>query len=102
MIIIIAAIQAGFFQSAIVAVIGSVLTLGYFLKVQRYGFHGEKEINEVSHVPSFGMRTAMVVLAILCVCSSVLIIPGIKEVVFDPVIDTIINKTEYIQLVLGR
>ncbi len=102
MIIIIAAIQAGFFQSAIIAVIGSILTLGYFLKVQRYGFHGEKEFNEITNVPSTGMRTAMIILAILCVCSSVLIIPGIKDVVFDPVIDTIINKTEYIQLVLGR
>jgi multicomponent Na+:H+ antiporter subunit D len=102
LIIIIAAVQSNNIVYAIIAVIGSLLTLAYFMKVQRYGFHGEKKIEELKAAISPGMKTAMIILAALCILTSILIIPGIREVTLDPVVSTIWNKTGYIYEVIGR
>ena len=101
LLIILAAIQAGATVSAIIAVAGSVLTLAYFLKFQRYGFLGNEEPQPTGEKISLGMKTAMVTLAILCVLTSILIIPGIKENTLTPVVNDIINQADYIRLVLG-
>jgi len=102
LIIIIAAVQANHIVYAIIAVIGSLLTLAYFIKAQRYGFHGETEIKEFRQTISLGMKSAMIILAVLCIVTSLLIIPGIRELTLDPVVTVIMNKTGYIQAVLGR
>ncbi|MBU0711401.1 NADH/ubiquinone/plastoquinone (complex I) [bacterium] len=102
LIIIIAAVQSQHIIYAIIAVIGSLLTLAYFMKVQRYGFHGETVINEIKKPVSLGMKSAMIILAVLCVVVSILIIPGIREITLDPVVSVIISKTGYIQAVIGR
>jgi len=47
------------------------------------------------------MNTAMITLAVLCVITSLLIVPGIKEVTLDPVVKVITDRTQYIHLVLG-
>jgi multicomponent Na+:H+ antiporter subunit D len=101
LIIIIAAIQADRPIAALIAVIGSILTLASFMKVQRYGFRGERTIDKVMPV-GWGMNAAMIILAFFCVLSSLMIVPGIKEIVLDPVVTVIAGKTHYIQLVLGR
>ena len=82
--------------------IGSLLTLAYFMKVQRYGFNGENKITELNQSISLGMKSAMIILAVLCVVASILIIPGIREVTLNPVVSVIMNKTAYIQSVIGR
>ena len=102
LIIIIAAVQSNNIIYAIIAVIGSLLTLAYFMKVQRYGFNGENKITELNQSISLGMKSAMIILAVLCVVASILIIPGIREVTLDPVVSVIMNKTAYIQSVIGR
>jgi multicomponent Na+:H+ antiporter subunit D len=102
LIIIIAAVQANYIVYAIIAVIGSLLTLAYFMKVQRYGFRGENKIEKPEVGASRGMKSAMIILAVLCLLSSALIIPGIREVTLDPVVAVIMNKTGYIYEVLGR
>ena len=102
LIIIIAAVQASHVGYAIIAVIGSLLTLAYFMKVQRYGFRGDNIIEEPEVKISLGMKSAMIILAVLCIVGSVLIIPGIREVTLDPVVSVILNKTGYIYEVLGR
>jgi len=38
----------------------------------------------------------------LCLLTSLMIIPGIRELTLDPVVAIIINKTGYISAVLGR
>lgn len=102
LIIIIAAVQASHVGYAIIAVIGSLLTLAYFMKVQRYGFRGDNIIEEPEVKISLGMKSAMIILAVLCIVGSALIIPGIREVTLDPVVSVILNKTGYIYEVLGR
>jgi multicomponent Na+:H+ antiporter subunit D len=101
LIIIIAVVQAGGPFYALAAVVGSLLTLAAFMKVQKYGIRGEKPAESLQHSIGWGMKTAMIVLALLCVLTSLMVVPGIRETTLDPVVDAIMNKTGYIQLVLG-
>jgi multicomponent Na+:H+ antiporter subunit D len=102
LIIIIAAIQAGLPVYAVFAIAGSLLTLASFMKVQRYGFRGEKLIEEVTNKIGWRMNSAMIILAALCLATSLMIVPGIKEVTLDPVVKVISENSQYMQLVLGR
>jgi len=102
LIIIIAAIQAGLPIYAVLAVVGSLLTLASFMKVQRYGFRGERAVEPPKLKVGHLMNTAMVVLGVLCLLTSLLVIPGFQELTLDPVISVIADKTEYIQAVMGR
>jgi multicomponent Na+:H+ antiporter subunit D len=102
LIIIIAAVEAGLPLYALIAVVGSLLTLASFMKVQRYGFRGENIIQTITAKIGWRMNTAMIILALLCIISSIMIIPGIREVTLDPVVKVISDKTNYIHLVTGR
>ncbi len=102
LIIIIAAIQAGLPIYAVFAIAGSLLTLASFMKVQRYGFRGENMIDQVTNKIGWRMNSAMIILAVLCLLTSLMIVPGIKEVTLDPVVKVISENSEYMQLVLGR
>jgi multicomponent Na+:H+ antiporter subunit D len=97
LVIIIAAIQAHYYWLAAIAIIISIITLAYFLKLQRYTFYGKANINlnNIKEVP-FTMCFSMIVLAILCIGLSLLIIPGIREAVMEPVINTLTNKANYL------
>jgi multicomponent Na+:H+ antiporter subunit D len=48
------------------------------------------------------MNAAMIILAALCLLTSLMIVPGIKEVTLDPVVKVITEHSQYMQLVLGR
>jgi multicomponent Na+:H+ antiporter subunit D len=101
LIIIIAAVHAGHLVYATIAVVGSLLTLVYFLKVQRYGFHGKEKIEREGVRIGWGMRTAMLILATLCLVTSLLIIPGLRQSILDPVVQVVLDKSDYIGKVLG-
>jgi len=101
LIIIIAAIQAGLMGYAFLAIIGSILTLASFMKVQRYGFRGENIISSITNPVEWRMNSAMIILAVLCLLTSLMVVPGIKELTLDPVVKFITEKTQYVQLVLG-
>ncbi len=101
LIIIIAAVEADLPWYALLAVIGSILTLASFMKVQRYGFKGEEILQTIGEKIGWRMNASMIILAALCLISSMMIIPGIREVTLDPVVRVIIEKHQYMQLVLG-
>ncbi|MCJ7553521.1 MAG: hypothetical protein MUO34_06515 [Ignavibacteriaceae bacterium] len=101
LIIIIAAIQAGLPIYAVLAIIGSLLTLASFMKVQRYGFKGENIVEAVTNKVGWRMNSAMITLAVLCIVTSLMIVPGIQEVTLDPVVRVITEKSLYMKLVLG-
>lgn len=102
LIIIMAAIEAGKFSIAFVAIAGSILTMGYIMKFQRYGFFGDKVIEKIQHKPALGMKFSMICLALLCLLASCLIIPEVKEVVMDPIVNCVLEQSHYIDIVLGR
>ena len=102
LVIIIAAVEAGLPVYAVLAVIGSILTLASFMKVQRYGFKGEDIMQTITEKIGWRMNTAMLILAALCLISSLMIVPGIREFTLDPVVKVITDHNKYMQLVLGR
>jgi multicomponent Na+:H+ antiporter subunit D len=102
LLIIIAAVQAGQPIFALLAVIGSLFTLGLFTKVQRYGLRGERVVESLAGKVDGWMKTAMIILAVLCLATSVLVIPGIREATLDPVVKVILDKTRYALAIMGR
>ncbi len=103
LIIIIAAIQGKFYLLAALAVLISIITLAYFMKFQKYTFFnrpGARDRKKIKEVP-FAMCFSMIVLAVLCLGLSLLIFPGIREVVLDPAVRVIMNASEYAPSITG-
>jgi multicomponent Na+:H+ antiporter subunit D len=80
LLIIIAAVEAGRYGYAFWAVLASLLTLASFMKVMRYAFFGalRPELAGVREV-AFSMRTAMVLLAVICLLGGLLIVPVVAD-----------------------
>lgn len=99
-IIIIACIQAGHFGYALCAVIGSILTLASFMKVQKFVFLGElkERFKGVKEVP-FGMRFAMISLAIICILGGLMLVPSLRFFI-DDAVSVILKGTSYASVVL--
>jgi multicomponent Na+:H+ antiporter subunit D len=102
LIIIIAAIEAGRFGFALIAVLVSIITLAYYLKVQRMAFFGklsgsQKEIKEA---PPF-MCTSMIILSILCIIMGLLLLPQVRLIIFNPAVQVLRNGLEYSKSILG-
>ena len=102
LIIIIAAIQAGQFIFAFIAILVSIITLAYYLKVQKLAFFGElrQEWERVKEVP-FPMKLSMVILSIICLVGGLLLIPAISEVFLKAAGDVLLAGKEYAALVFG-
>ncbi len=106
LIIIVAAIQAGYYVLAILAVFVSIITLASFLKVQRFTFFnkggeewGRRKI-VVREVP-FAMCFSMVFMAVLCIALSLLIVPSIRDIVLMPAVNVLLDTAGYSTTVLG-
>jgi multicomponent Na+:H+ antiporter subunit D len=98
LIIIIAAIQAHYYWLAFIAIVISIITLAYFMKLQKNTFYGKTEENKLKNIKEvpFTMCFSMIVMAILCIALSLLAAPGIREAVMEPIIDTLMDKTNYL------
>jgi len=102
LMIIIAAVQAGQPVLALVAVVGSLLTLASFMKVQRYGLRGGRPVERLAGEVDGAMKAAMVILAVLCLATSLLVVPAVRKATLDPVVKVIMDKTHYALTVLGK
>jgi multicomponent Na+:H+ antiporter subunit D len=100
LIIIIACIQANQVALGIIAALMSIITLAYFLKVQRHVFYGESGTTKVTERVPGTLKTAMIILAVLCLLTSAILIPPLKNIVLDPVVDAIAIKTGYLYKIL--
>jgi multicomponent Na+:H+ antiporter subunit D len=103
LIIIIAAVMAGFYLLAALAVIVSIITLASFLKFQRYAFYNksvEGKENYPKEVP-FPMVFSMVILSIFCVLLSLLALPLIRDAVLTPAINILMDSAKYSSPILG-
>lgn len=102
LIIIIAALQARQFILAFIAILVSIITLAYYLKVQKLAFFGKlrKKWEGVKEVP-FSMKLPMVILSIICLVGGVLLIPSISEVFLETARDALLAGKEYAALVFG-
>ena len=103
LIIIIAAVMAGFYLLATLAVIVSIITLASFLKFQRYAFYN-KSVEEKETCPKevpFPMVFSMVILSIFCVLLSLLAFPQIRDAVLTPAINILMDSAKYSSPILG-
>jgi len=102
LIIVIAVLQAGHYWLGAMTVLVSFMTLLSFVKVQRYVLEGEpsETVAGAVEVPS-GMRLAMIILALVCVCAG-LLLPFYRFQILDAAGDTLINGVhQVVQLVRG-
>jgi len=101
-IIIIAAIQAGYYWLALFAVIVSVITLASFTKVMKYVFSGKihPQHEKIREVP-FSMSLSMILFALLCLGMSLLILPGVREIFLNPAVHALIETVQYSTKVIG-
>ena len=99
--IIVACIQAGKLWFALAAVIGSILTLSSFLKVQKYAFFDElkKGLENVKEAPWL-MGSAMILLALLCFLIGVGF-PWFISFVINPAVAAVANGTGYGRMIAG-
>jgi len=103
LIIIIAAINGRFYLLAVLAILVSIITLGYFLKFQRFAFFNKatgQAVQKIKEVP-FPMSFSMIFLAVLCLALSLLAIPSVRETVLSPAIDVLIQAELYSTTILG-
>lgn len=89
LIIIVAAVQAGYVGFAVVAAIGAVITIGYFLKYELGVFFGAlpRNLQDVTEGP-VSMWAPMVLLAVFCVALG-LAFPWVIQYLLQPAVSAI-------------
>ena len=100
--IILACVQAGQIGFALVAVIGSILTLASFLKVMKYAFFDHSRLPEpekIKEVP-WMMGSAMIVFALLCILAGIAF-PAVTNYLVNPAVVALMNGAGYGKMVLG-
>jgi multicomponent Na+:H+ antiporter subunit D len=97
--IILACVQAGRLWLAIIAVIGSILTLAYLLRAQKYVFFGPSKHTNIVEVP-FVMCASMIVLALICVLTG-LFFPFVLGNIINPAVAILMNGTNYSRMISG-
>ncbi len=103
LILMVAAIGAGFYWVAAVIVFVSLCTLIMYLKVQRYAFLGELPENLQQVRENKGsMLIAMIFLACLCVLMGLLVIvPSLRANILDPAVKVLMDGVLYSANVIG-
>ncbi|MDD5687760.1 MAG: proton-conducting transporter membrane subunit [Elusimicrobia bacterium] len=101
LLIIFAAIQAGKFSAAGIAIIISIVTLSYYLKLQKKVFFGKlpERWQNIKEVP-LAMVFSMIIPAVLCVFLGLLLLPEVKAIFLDPAVEVIKNGVGYGSIIL--
>ncbi len=99
LLIVIAALRAGYPWMAIWAVLGSILTLASFAKVQRYAFIGKasEKFKELKEVP-FPMLFSMIALALLCLGMGLILLSPLRGAVLDGAADVLLEPARYLSI----
>ncbi|MDP3790121.1 MAG: proton-conducting transporter membrane subunit [Candidatus Omnitrophota bacterium] len=96
LIIIFAAVQAGYIGYGFLAAFASILTLSYFMMVQKKVFAGDPAPAgcEVKEVP-FAMRAAVVTLSVICILGGLLLVPPVSAKFLKPAADAVSAGRSY-------
>jgi multicomponent Na+:H+ antiporter subunit D len=80
LIIIIAALQAGYFGFASIAVLVSILTLAYYAKFQTFAFFGklDEAYSQIKEA-AFTMKLSMLALTFICIAGGLLLLPSMRS-----------------------
>jgi len=101
LIIILACLQANRFGYALCAIVGSILTLASFMKVQKYAFFGKlnERWKDVKEVP-LAMRLSMIILAMICIIGGILLLPIFRPFL-QSAVDVLLLGKGYAGIVFG-
>lgn len=101
LLIVLACIEAKRIGLGIWAIIGSILTLSSFMKVQRYAFYGKfKKMSSNFKEAPLLMRWVMIILALICILSSALAVSHVSRYFLDPAKDVLMKGLRYKEIVL--
>ncbi len=91
LIIIIALVLAGQPVLAVLATFVALMTLLSFIKVQRYALEGEPSdaVAAAREAPA-GMCIALILLAIICICAGLAIVP-LRDLLFTPAVEALLG-----------
>ena len=100
LIIIAACIQSNHLVYAFWAVLGSILTLSSFMKVQKFAFFSKiKEgVRGIKKVP-WSMKLPMLILAVICLAGGIILIPGLISWFLKPAIDVLLEGRSYATII---
>ncbi|MFH1354711.1 MAG: proton-conducting transporter membrane subunit [Candidatus Omnitrophota bacterium] len=101
LVIVLACIEANRLGYAVVAIIGSILTLASFMKVQKYAFFGsmKEKVEKVKEVP-FAMQLSMILFAVICLGAGLLLF-GNAKVFLERAADALIIGRGYSYLLFN-
>jgi len=102
LLVIVAAIQAKHFVFASIAVLVSILTLAYYLKVQRLAFFGElrSTLTGIKEVP-LTMKLSMIILSLICIFGGLLLLPGVQKNFLNLATGILVNGNNYARAIFG-
>jgi len=102
LMIIVACIQAHHYLYALWAVVGSILTLASFAKVQKFAFFGtlKSALIGIKEVPIF-MRLSMIALSIICIFGGMLLLPH-GRAFLSYAVNVVLSGKEYALLMAGN
>ncbi len=102
LILVIAAVQAGFYWIAAVIIFVSLCTLIMYLKVQRCVFLGELPENLQQVKENKGtMSLAMLTLTCLCALMGLLLVPALKSGILEPAVKVLTDGVRYSAIIIG-
>ena len=103
LLIVVAAVEAGRFGYAFVAVLASIVTLASVLKVLRYAFLGPEGsgLSNVREAPVL-MVAVMVAMAFLCLIGGLLLLPGPNAAFLQAAADVLARGTENSATILSE
>lgn len=92
LLIVIAAVQAGYHPLALVAVLVAALTLATYLKVQGTAYRGAlpQALEDVRDV-AWSMRVPLVALAVLSLVLGILLLEPFRSFLLDPAVDVVLG-----------
>jgi multicomponent Na+:H+ antiporter subunit D len=96
LLIVLGAVKAERFWTAGLIVLASIITLGYYLKLQKFAFFGEGEEKDrkIRSIP-LSMNSVMVILAILSLIGGLVLISAPLSNLLDSAKDVLLNGIEY-------
>jgi len=103
LLIILATVYAGYYAYAFWAVLVSILTLAMYLKVLKYAFLGSLAArwDKIKAVPLF-MKTAMVILALICTAGGILYFEPVKSIFLDKATRVLSEGRKYAEINLKK
>jgi len=102
LIVIVALFQAGRFFYGSLAILVGIITLGSFLKIQKYVFYRKTEdaIKGIKESPVF-MRLSMIALAVLCIAIGLSFKPILEHVIV-PAAEVLSKGQKYFLILAGK